>query len=89
MKANRKTKLWEWQQKKSGECARCHKDTQLSVEHIIPVYFLEQLGLQDEALNDDENFEYFCFPCNRFKGSRIDIAHPKTKILLTKYVNKL
>lgn len=91
MKAKRYTKLFEWQQKakQGGKCDCCGKEKELNVEHIIPVSIMSQLGLQDEIINDEENFELFCFACNRYKGSAINIAHPKTKGLLLKYVNSL
>jgi len=89
MKGKHNTKLFEWQKKKYGICSKCGKEKELSVEHIIPKFLLEQLGLEDEIVNDEENFDHYCFACNRFKGSRIDLTHPRTIILLKKYINKL
>ena len=89
MKSPKNAKLFEWQKKKYGICGKCGKEKELSVEHIIPVSLLEQLGLKDEILNDEENFAYYCFACNRFKCSRIDMSHPKTVYLLKKYINNL
>lgn len=89
MKAFKNTKLAEWQQKKYGICEKCGKEKDLNVEHIIPVSILEQLGLEKERYEDEENFAHYCFACNRFKASRLDISNPKTKILLEKYINKI
>lgn len=92
MKAPKGTKLLEWVMKnkeKDQECPKCRKMRELTVEHIIPVHLLEELGLEDEIYNDEENFELLCILCNRFKGGRLDMAHPKTILLLKKYINSL
>jgi 5-methylcytosine-specific restriction endonuclease McrA len=59
------------------------------VEHIIPVHLFLELGLENEAQNDEENFELLCYTCNKFKGGRIDMAHSKTISLLKKYIDIL
>jgi len=92
MKTKTHTKLHEWQKKNKGTeapCPRCKKVKELTVEHIIPVHLLLELGLENEAQNDEENFELLCYTCNKFKGGRIDMAHPKTILLLKKYINSL
>ena len=93
MKGNRKTKLYEWQQKGSlgGVCEKCKLERKvLTVDHIIPVEILNTLDITGEAVYEDEqNFQLVCFPCNQFKRNRIDITNPKTKILLQKYINLL
>ncbi len=77
------------QNNKEAECPKCHKIRSMTVDHIIPAYLLEQLGLHEEAINDEENFEVMCQTCNKFKGARLDMANPKTVPLLRGYVNKL
>lgn len=92
MKTNKHTLLYTLQKENRGkeaECPRCHKIRELSVEHIIPVHLLQELGLFDACVNDGENFELLCHLCNKFKGGRIDMAHPKTVPLLKKYINSL
>lgn len=90
MKVSKKTKLWEWQQIKQGQCEKCGKmRDDLTVEHIIPVNLLLSLGLRERAMDDEENFAHYCRGCNYFKGGRLDMAHPKTLILLKKYINNL
>jgi 5-methylcytosine-specific restriction endonuclease McrA len=89
MKIKKKTKLYEWQQKKYGNCGKCGKERELSVEHIIPQHLLTQLGLRDPIYEDEENFDLYCFSCNRFKGGNLDMAHPKTIPLLKKYINQI
>lgn len=92
MKAKNTSKLWEWQKKakEGGECRKCHREfSMLTVEHIINVNFLQQTGLYDVAINDEENFDLYCHGCNHFKGGRLDMSHPKTVPLLKKYVAML
>lgn len=92
MKSKNGTKLHEWQKLYSGKiipCPRCGLAKEMTVEHIIPVHILQEIGLDHEAKNDEENFELLCFTCNKFKGGRIDMAHPKTIQLLKKYINSL
>lgn len=92
MKATKQSELHRMQKENKGKemlCPRCNKMRAITVEHIIPVMLLQQLGLNDEAQNDTDNFELLCYACNMFKGGRIDMAHPKTIPLLKKYINKL
>lgn len=92
MKAKKHTKLYEWQEKNKRNkqaCPKCGRIEEMTVEHIIPVRLMLELGLDEEAKNDEENFELLCYRCNRFKGGRIELAHPKTKELLQKYINLL
>lgn len=92
MKANKQTKLYQRQKALKGieqECQKCHRVREATVDHIIPVHLLQELGLYDEAVNDEENFEDLCILCNRYKGGRIDMSHPKTVPLLKKYINSL
>lgn len=91
MKAPKNSILYELQTRsnKKGICPRCSGNTILTVEHIIPAFLLEQLGLDDAVVNDAENMELLCIPCNRYKAGRIDLVHPKTIPLLKKYINSL
>jgi 5-methylcytosine-specific restriction endonuclease McrA len=92
MKTNRDTKLFDWQKRNKGReaiCPKCLRVKEVTVDHIIPVHLLEQLGLEDETKNDEDNFELTCYTCNKFKGARIDLSNPKTVPLLKKYIGKL
>jgi 5-methylcytosine-specific restriction endonuclease McrA len=92
MKAPKETKLRKWQKIYNGNaytCPKCNREGDATVDHIIPVNFLQQIGLHDECLNDEENFEVICRSCNTFKMGRIDMSNPKTIPLLRKYVLKL
>lgn len=88
-----KTKLWEWQfgdRYLNAFCEKCgaHRtqENPITVDHIIPVSFLEGIGYMVSPYEDEENFQYLCKACNRFKSSKLDHTNPKTKILLRKYL---
>lgn len=92
MKSKKHSKLSELQKANKGKmavCPRCQRLREVTVEHIIPVNLLRELGLFDAIQNDTENFELICFLCNQFKGGRIDMSHPKTVPLLKKYIGSL
>lgn len=92
MKAKQGTNLKRWQKEYSGKegvCSNCGKLKENTVDHIIPVHLLEQLGLLDACVNDVDNFELTCYTCNKFKGARIDLSNPRTVPLLKKYINSL
>lgn len=86
----RESKLFEWQEKAKspGECAKCKRlCLWLTVDHIIPVSVLDRLDDGVELiLNDEENFQLLCKPCNMMKSSIIDITNPKTAKLMVKYM---
>lgn len=91
MKIKKDCNLTRWQKEYGveGVCSRCKKVSQMTVDHVIPVYLLEQMGFFDECLNDTDNFELVCRTCNQFKSSRLDLANPRTTPLLKKYVERL
>lgn len=89
MKKTLGTKLGDWQNKArvGGICPSCLKEyAGLTVDHVIPVVLLQQIGLIDLAYSDDENLELMCKGCNGMKGGRLDVRNPKTLPLLKKYV---
>lgn len=88
-KGNKNCKLFEWQKRAwaGGVCLKCKNlFTTLTVDHIIPVYLLDSLGIVEGIEEDEENFEMLCKGCNRMKGARVDVFHPRTLPLLKKYV---
>lgn len=93
IKLKKGTKLAEWQQRALGEgdCDRCGKHMgQLTVDHVIPLSLLDMLDVTGLLrYNWEENFEIVCYPCNRFKSARLDLANPKTIPLLKELINKL
>lgn len=92
MKAKKKTKLYEWQQRVNngdGACSKCGRKDHLTVDHVIPVSLLNQLCIpKEEHYDDEENFDILCRWCNRQKGAELDHLNPKTPKLLQKYVSR-
>lgn len=92
MKTNKKTKLYQLQQKVNngiGECSKCKRQDHLTVDHIIPVSLLLMMGFTSEEINnDDENFDVLCRWCNKMKGAKLDHLNVKTIPLLKKYVHQ-
>lgn len=84
------SKLDEWRLKGQlgGVCDECNTTvTRLTVDHIVPLYFLNDIDNAFQiAVNDEENFQFMCEVCNRKKSGRIDIRNPKTAPLLAKYI---
>lgn len=70
-------------------CKRCGTKDNLTLDHIVPISYLENFGLDVFAMIDEENFEILCRRCNQFKGDRLDFSNPKTKPLLLKFVNQI
>jgi 5-methylcytosine-specific restriction endonuclease McrA len=93
MKTRKQSKLHIWQAKgkSGGECANCkHKVQTLTVDHIIPVSFIEVLDRTGLLVHEwEDNFQYMCRACNQFKSNRIDITNPKTKELLQALINQI
>jgi len=86
------TKLWKWQlaTKEFAKCSGCDRLVEnMTVDHIIPIAFLESVGLTEEKYEDEDNFQLLCRQCNSFKGNRIDMRNPKSIPLLKKYITKL
>lgn len=72
-----------------GICSKCkHHYPRLTVEHIVPSSILVDLGLGDLIYDDPENMEPMCKGCNLRKGGHLDPLHPKTHVLLAKYVKQ-
>lgn len=90
MKGKTGTKLREWQKKAllGGVCVKCdRKVAKLTVDHIIPMSFLNRIDDFDElAKNWEENYQMLCHPCNTMKAGSIDITNKKTAQLLLKII---
>ena len=70
------------------KCVKCGLNKFLTVDHIIPVFLLEQFCLKDEKYNMEDNFQYLCKFCNQQKGSGIDVRNPKTFELLEEIIKR-
>ena len=84
-----KTKLGEWQKRASdgGACESCYVFGLLTVDHIVPVSFIDSFDLTGTAKYEDaENFQMLCRPCNTLKAGRFDKRNPKTIPIIKKYI---
>ena len=91
MKAKKGTELGiaQKQAKLGGKCNRCGEiHPELNVDHVVPVFLLEMLGVRIEGAQDDaENLELICRRCNQLKGSKLQFNNPKTFHLVRKYID--
>lgn len=90
MKGKLKSQLWQWQQRAREQdlsCARCGRFGLMTVDHIVPVFFLEALGLRFESYEHDWNFQYLCRACNSLKRSGFDFTNKTTIINLRRYTD--
>ena len=80
------SKFLDWQKKGQGGglCAKCCRVVPvLTVDHIIPIAIVDMLDDTGTMKQEwEKNFELICYPCNRFKGCRLDKTNPLTKELL-------
>lgn len=72
-----------------AKCKKCGATSALTLDHIVPVSLLRQLVGMDvhQKYDDIENMEILCRRCNLFKQNQLDMANPKTKPLLQKYLD--
>lgn len=90
------TKFNEWQNRCSSgneKCAKCGETRNLTVDHIVPAMFIEQICMDtdtwDAKWNLDENYEILCRYCNNFKSNRIDPRNPRTIQVLQMLIDRL
>jgi 5-methylcytosine-specific restriction endonuclease McrA len=78
---------------RGNKCEKCSKHVsegaKLTIDHIIPVSILNQMGIIGNETFQEENFNVLCTICNNLKGEKLDFSNPKTKELLLKYLNEL
>lgn len=91
MKGEKGTKLRELQHLANnggGVCGKCGKKTEhLTVDHLVPLHFVEAIGLRKESQDHDWNFQLLCRPCNRLKGASWDFTDSRTIKNLRQYVD--
>jgi hypothetical protein len=69
-------------------CRVCNLETDprmFTIDHLIPVKILEDLGLLD-MLWDEDNLGILCTKCNAKKGMTLDFVDPRTVPLLEKFL---
>ena len=73
---------------RSNHCQTCNVSgdkEKLTLDHIIPKKILLDMGLED-YYTDESNLQILCARCNGSKASQLDFSHPKTIVLLEKYI---
>jgi hypothetical protein len=72
------------------KCRKCGREEWLTIEHIVPVHFMRDMGIPDyETYDDKENLQILCKMCNTFKGGRFDFSDPRTKQVLLRLLEKI
>lgn len=70
-----------------GKCEKCQRtDLPLTIDHIIPVFILRDLGRVPELERDERNFRVLCKLCNSLKGHHLDFTELRTKPLILEYL---
>ena len=90
MNGKKHTELHKWRERATQEdlpCRKCGRVGLMTLDHIVPISFIQQLGLREEAYDDDWNFQYLCRACNLLKGSQLDYNNPKTIENIRRYVD--
>ena len=79
---------WHTQALIGGVCEKCNKYISiLTVDHIVPIYFLDSFDDTGRAKYEDaDNFQFLCHPCNSIKAGSFDRTNPKTINLILKYI---
>lgn len=86
----KQSKLFQWQQRartSDEPCAKCGRVGYATVDHIVPMSFIDMLGLKKETYDDEWNFQFLCRACNLLKANRLDFSNPKTLENLRRYID--
>lgn len=72
------------------KCYRCGREDWLTVDHIVPVSILRDMGVPElETYADKENLRLLCKMCNGFKANRLDFSDPRTKRVLLRILETM
>jgi hypothetical protein len=70
----------------TGICPRCKTKWKLTLDHIVPQYILDSLGLQSRKIFISDNLELMCERCNSTKGHHIETTNPKALYILKELI---
>lgn len=70
----------------STPCEKCGRTDMQTIDHIIPLKVLAEMGAVIKKFYDEKDIRILCRPCNHMKSDRLDFSTPKTKELLIKYL---
>lgn len=85
----RRREWLEKELKEKGVCDKCGKNYNLTIDHIVPMFFLKDAGFDFEQFYDEENLRLLCKPCNALKNNHLDFSTPRTKQIIRKYLEKI
>lgn len=78
---------------RGSKCEKCGRTEErgvaLTVDHIVPINILHQMGFSKNETFDEENFAVLCTICNNLKGEKLDFSDHRTKEQLLKYLNRI
>lgn len=79
---------------RDGEmCCKCKSTNELTIDHIIPVSFLEMMGIDRKVSysfkKHGDNLQLLCRKCNVLKGNRFDWTDKKTRKLIDFYLDNI
>jgi len=69
-----------------GKCV-CGKSNFLTLDHIIPLQLLKEMGFDVDRFFDEGNLQIQCKACNYIKGNHLIFANPRTEELLRLYLD--
>lgn len=72
--------------KEEQVCGSCQKSRWCNIDHIVPVFFIEQLGLKLASCDHEWNLQYLCRACHSRKNARFDFTDVRTLPNLRRYV---
>ena len=74
---------------KYKECQVCQWKANLTIDHIIPVSYLKNMGfysIETMTRRHRKNLELLCPQCNNKKGDKINLTDKRTRKLLVWYL---
>lgn len=93
MAKRKHSKLYAWQKRAQNpgpedRCAKCGLTRFLTVDHVVPVSWLQAFipmdRMTEATFEMEENFELLCRYCNQMKRNFIDPRNPKVYAVLEK-----
>ena len=70
-------------QKRENKCETCGRTEWLTLDHIIPIQLLKDMGFSDEEMYAEEGLlRLLCRPCNVLKKNHLDFSDKRTVKLL-------
>lgn len=76
-----------------GVCKNCGSINELTIDHIVPISFLEMMGINRKYSysfkKHGHNLQILCRKCNALKSYRFDWTDERTRPLIDWYLDNL